>query len=366
MRKSVLPFKRLGFGLLIFVIILVNIPRLSKADFLIPTTTTVYFEKDGAPHNKPVSFEIKCYGYSWPPGPSPEKKPGTYTPEVVFTLSASCPKYGCEIDDPYYLNYRHIDYCDLEGQTEGSSFLIPNYADEPVSDCIDEGPDSRKCELKFTIVDKPIPVQAPEEVEEEDPISENKFEVILPEIFTEKNSSTTNMDSITETEELKAVEGFTIEVANQNKVSYQEALDLREVEKLENLDKYVFLSEVGKVTIESEEFPELGRSASITMRNLDFKETPKILKDGEDASSFVSNINYEQSDGVLTFDVTGFSTYEAVASDLEITETPVEETVESYVGFYIGLGICFGLFAIISVIVLVVLYKKRKKKDKVI
>ena len=102
--------------------------NLVNADVLRPTVTNVYFEKEGKPYNKPVSFTINCYGYSWPPGPGIEKKPGTYTPKKVFSFSATCPKYGCKIYENYYLNYRHIDYCDIEGQADGKQFKIEKYS----------------------------------------------------------------------------------------------------------------------------------------------------------------------------------------------------------------------------------------------
>ncbi len=105
------------------------------ADIIQPTETTIYFERNGQPWNQPVDYTVKCYGYSWTPGPPVEKEPGTYTPEEVFTYSASCPGYGCKIYENYYTNYRHMDYCDLEGTTLGQSFKISNYADRPVSGC---------------------------------------------------------------------------------------------------------------------------------------------------------------------------------------------------------------------------------------
>lgn len=134
------------------------------ADVVFPTVTNVYFEKDGKPYNKPVSFTVNCYGYTWPAGPKIEKKPGTYTLEKVFSFSATCPAYGCKIYENYYLNYRHIDYCDLEGQTAGKQFQIEKYTTNPVLNCSNRNSPGfenekddkgnaleRKCELRITI-----------------------------------------------------------------------------------------------------------------------------------------------------------------------------------------------------------------------
>jgi hypothetical protein len=58
------------------------------ADLVFPTTTYVYFTRDGEPHDKPVDFTINCYGYwtydKW--RRIVDIPPGTYTPELVFSL----------------------------------------------------------------------------------------------------------------------------------------------------------------------------------------------------------------------------------------------------------------------------------------
>jgi hypothetical protein len=126
------------------------------ADLVFPTTTYVYFTRDGEPHDKPVDFTINCYGYwtydKW--RRIVDIPPGTYTPELVFSFSATCPEYGCEIYEPYYLNYRHIDYCDCVGETEGEAFVISNYGSSPVdfSKCGTQNDGfTRECELRLDI-----------------------------------------------------------------------------------------------------------------------------------------------------------------------------------------------------------------------
>ena len=113
---------------------------LVSADIVSPTVTNVYFDKGGKLYDKPVSFTINCYGYTLSPSRmADEKQSGTYTPAVVFSFFASCPAYGCKIYQPYYLNYRHIDYCDLVGKADGKQFEIKKYSTEPVnfSECKD-------------------------------------------------------------------------------------------------------------------------------------------------------------------------------------------------------------------------------------
>ena len=110
--------------------------QFASADIIIPTVTKVYFEKDGQPYNGKIDFTVKGYGYSYPVGPPVEKKPGTYTPEVVDEFSATYMKYGDKIYENYYRNYRQIDYFELEAKTEtGETFLIKNILSIPTN-CI--------------------------------------------------------------------------------------------------------------------------------------------------------------------------------------------------------------------------------------
>ncbi len=133
------------------------------ADVNVPTITKVFFEKDEKPYEKPLDFTVECYGYEWTPGPNMEKEPGTYTPEVVYSFSASCPIYGCEIHEPYYLNYRHIDYCNLTGRTEGKAFKIEKYGNTPIdfNGCNDTGKEEdfmQLCTAHFAIPENMNPI----------------------------------------------------------------------------------------------------------------------------------------------------------------------------------------------------------------
>lgn len=105
-----------------------------SADVIMPTVTKVYFEKDGKPYNGKIDFTVKGYGYSYPVGPPIERKPGTYTPKSVFEFSATYNNYGDKIYENYYMNYRQIDYFELEGKmTNGETFIIKNISLIPTS-----------------------------------------------------------------------------------------------------------------------------------------------------------------------------------------------------------------------------------------
>ncbi len=103
------------------------------ADISTPTVTNVYFTVDGEPYDDPLEYTVTCYGYSYPPGEPPQVE--SYTPEKVFSYHASCPEYGCKIYEDYYLNYRHIDYCDMEVVTADKVFTLDQYANSPVPEC---------------------------------------------------------------------------------------------------------------------------------------------------------------------------------------------------------------------------------------
>jgi len=103
-------------------------------DISIPTNTNVYFEQNGSPYNGSVQYSVTCYGYTAYPG-SPYFTSNTApenTSEIVFSYSASCPGYGCVVYEPYYLNYRHIERCNLSGTADNRSFSVASFAVTPL------------------------------------------------------------------------------------------------------------------------------------------------------------------------------------------------------------------------------------------
>jgi hypothetical protein len=127
-----------------------------RADVVLPTTITVWFEQQAQPYRRPVSFTVRCYGWWSHPGHA-QGRPEPYLPQEVFTLTGQCPDYGCRLHDALYLNYRHIDYCDLEGQSDGRRFQIKRYGSHPMTRCQESGAGGgteRRCELRLAIPDR--------------------------------------------------------------------------------------------------------------------------------------------------------------------------------------------------------------------
>lgn len=131
---------------------------------------------------------------------------------------------------------------------------------------------------------------------------------------------TLNLESLSP-EALKSIPNFTLNSKNGNKVVFKESVDLSGVNLNEMLANSVLISNNSVVEIKSENIPQLNKPATITMTGLTFSQTPKILRNGGDSSEYVSNINYNSETGILTFDVTGFSKYEAVEDTNNTNQT---------------------------------------------
>lgn len=101
----------------------------ASADFIRPAITHVYFEKGGVPYNGSVAYSVNCYGYyGWPASAIPNQS----SPRgLVYHYSATCRGYGCSVYPTYYLQYTHIDWCDLEGKTDDSNFILSNFSNTP-------------------------------------------------------------------------------------------------------------------------------------------------------------------------------------------------------------------------------------------
>jgi len=100
-----------------------------SADMISPAITHVYFEKDGVPYNGSVAYSVNCYGYyGWPASAIPNQS----SPRgLVYHYSATCKEYGCSVYPTYYLQYTHIDWCDLEGKTDDGNFILRNFSSTP-------------------------------------------------------------------------------------------------------------------------------------------------------------------------------------------------------------------------------------------
>ena len=140
----------------------------------------------------------------------------------------------------------------------------------------------------------------------------------LPSIFLAKGSATTNLAKVTDHKKIK---NFTLDVLEKNKIVFKEVLDLsseKTVAALKKLDKYVLMNQVGTVSLNSSILSALNKKATLTMSNLKDVFTPEILVDGKkDTKGIISNISYQDKDGVLTFDVNHFTQFTA-APKLEL------------------------------------------------
>jgi hypothetical protein len=122
------PLRPFGPAIILCMICFLAVPV--SADLILPAITHVYFEKDGAPYNGTVDFSVSCYGYNVVPDYR-TRPPGSYQPELVFSYSASCKEYGCPVYPAYYLQYTHLDWCNLEGTTKDGRFIIRNFSSTP-------------------------------------------------------------------------------------------------------------------------------------------------------------------------------------------------------------------------------------------
>lgn len=137
-------YRRIIPSILFVLLLLISaIPPVS-ADVSLPSITHVYFEKDGAPVHDSIRYTVNCYGhyeYPWMPQITAAVENGSSRIDVIYTYTATCPEYGCTVYEPYYLNYRVIDSCDIEGEAGGEYFMIKNFSDTPLPpDCTDLQP----------------------------------------------------------------------------------------------------------------------------------------------------------------------------------------------------------------------------------
>lgn len=134
-------------------------------------------------------------------------------------------------------------------------------------------------------------------------------ENILPAAFYISGSKTSVITK--ETPNLNNYENFVLDIPGKNKIEFIDPVDASKLFQAGNdISKLIYISASGKVSMDSEKLPGLNRKAKITMFGLQYKQTPMILRNGEDAKDYVSNIRYDEKAGVLTFEVKGFSTYE--------------------------------------------------------
>jgi|GEM_PF-6983225 len=171
---------------------------------------------------------------------------------------------------------------------------------------------------------------------EEEEEEEEEANAKIPSAFYKSGSTSTDLSNYS-TDQLKAVNNFTLHQPDFSKIVYTQAVDLSSTtaqSRLANLDQYVFLDQLGEVAIASDLMPELDKSATVTLYGLSFVTLgtdykPTIMKDDVDPEADeVSNITLSGSD-TISFDVSGFSAY-AVRPTLLFEETEISTETETY------------------------------------
>ncbi len=148
-----------------------------------------------------------------------------------------------------------------------------------------------------------------------------------PQEFIKEGSLTTDVSKLT-LSQAQNVKDFRLEVKDIGYIIYKVPLNLSGedlLEKFNNLSTYVIIRP-GYIEIKSDQIAELNAQAQITMNNLNFIEgsIPVILKDGEPAEESVTNVTYSQ--GTLTFDVNGFSSY-SVQPTMTLEDKSTDEKI---------------------------------------
>lgn len=173
-------------------------------------------------------------------------------------------------------------------------------------------------------------------------------------------------------EDKKKIKNFTVVYDSQNSIEYLVEVDFSTIKDMEEFVKIFQITEEGKISIDSEKYPFANKPAKIIMKGLSFKFTPVILRNGEDASDYVSDIQYDSEKGELTFTVKGFSTYEAVASEEEnltnnsakTTENSGTENVINFLitNWYIPAACLLLISIVVSVLIILGIQNRKKSK----
>ena len=143
------------------------------------------------------------------------------------------------------------------------------------------------------------------------------------------NGNTTNFSSIAD---LSNASNIVIEKTSNGKINFGgNALNLS---KVIDIDNYVKI-ENNVVAIDTQKYPQLNKSATLTFYNLPYSATPKIYYSNGFTTnsslistlcpdSICSNIKYNATTGTLTFDVAHFSSFMAGQNNAPtITSSPV-------------------------------------------
>lgn len=122
--------KRILFFLVVGLVIGAMWSREVNADSALRTETVYNFLQDGRPYQRPIDFEIQCFGTR--PNYFGEEKEQKV--EKIVDETGDCQEYGCRFEHNLFGYHAHIQYCDLNGETQGQQFTVKNFAGDNLND----------------------------------------------------------------------------------------------------------------------------------------------------------------------------------------------------------------------------------------
>lgn len=163
-------------------------------------------------------------------------------------------------------------------------------------------------------------------------VNSSKFIIFFENYKYNTKESSTNFLNYTY-EEIQNLENITLENTNYGKISFNEAINMTDdkinTDNLLDADSNIKISS-NHIEINSTELPNFNKSATLWLYGLNFTN-PRILKDGMICPSIICNkesYTYPSSpegDGILKFNVTGFSVYSAEETPSGESSAPPSE-----------------------------------------
>lgn len=220
--------------------------------------------------------------------------------------------------------YNQAKNTDVQGKavftvTETGTYTAKINLSEGSSYELVSGESSEKSVTLDTLEDDSIYFGVKAKTQEQEQEQEEEQEQTTAKVhasFYKSGSTSTKLDGLS-SEQLKSLNNLTFHIPDIAKIVYNETIDLSSedaINRLEKLDQYLFLEQVGEAAIASDLMPELDKSATITFYGLNIASIsddyrPVIVYDDQEASeSQVKDVTLVGRD-TITFEVQGFSVY---------------------------------------------------------
>lgn len=134
----------------------------------------------------------------------------------------------------------------------------------------------------------------------------------LPSIFTAPGTQTTKLSDI-KANQAENFSNFTLDTANGNMIVWLDPLNLNDsqlLSKIEIIDKYVFITQIGTISVDPVSAPFFNKKAKIIFKNIHFLSPPKLLKDEQQVDEEIQKTGVcDKNSESCYFVVPGFSTY---------------------------------------------------------